>query len=322
MDLFFYEAFEEEAYKIKQHLPGNIQAGFTWKTIQEYGQEQPPADLISIRTQSQIPPQWANKLDGILSRSTGYDHLKKYESETGVSLPMGYLPLYCHRAVAEEAFLLMLALFRKLPRQIRNFETFHRDGITGMEVWGKKLLVVGVGNIGSQIVSIGHGMGMDVMPVDIDKKFPDLKYMEIEEGIRNADVIVCAMNLTDENEGYFHYDLLKKAPKGMVFINISRGELSVSEDLLKLLEEGHLGALGMDVYEEEKDLAVSLRSQAPSNNPKVAALKKLQQKENVIFTPHNAFNTVEGVERKAEQSVQQAVQFLEKKTFIWSVPNL
>ncbi|MCF8231633.1 MAG: hypothetical protein K9J27_05530 [Bacteroidales bacterium] len=322
MDIFFYEAFEEEAAKIKQHLPENIRAGFTWKTIQEYGQEQPPTGLISIRTQSQIPRQWADKLDGILSRSTGYDHLKKYEKQTGAAFPMGYLPLYCHRAVAEEAFLLMLALFRKLPQQIRNFDTFHRDGITGMEVWGKKLLVVGVGNIGSQVVSIGHGMGMDVLPVDIDKKFPDLKYVEIEEGLRNADVIVCAMNLTDENEGYFHYDLLKQAPKGTVFINISRGELSASEDLLKLLEEGHLGALGMDVYEEEKELAVSLRSQTPSNNLKVAALKKLQQKENVIFTPHNAFNTAEGVDRKAEQSVQQAIRFLEKKAFIWNVPYL
>ena len=321
MDIFFYEAFEEEAEKIKQHLPVNIDAGFTWKTIQEYGEKEPPAGLISIRTQSQIPEDWAGKIDGILSRSTGYDHLKKYGKQTGKSLSMGYLPLYCHRAVAEHVFLLMLALFRKFPIQIKNFDTFHRDGITGMEIQNKKLLVVGVGNIGSQVVEIGHGMGMEVMPVDIDKKFPDLKYVEIEEGIRRADVIVCAMNLTDHNDGYFHYDLLKTAPKGTVFINVSRGELSVTEDLLKLLEEGHLGAVGMDVYEEEKELAVSLRSNTQSDNLKVIALKKMQQMNNVIFTPHNAFNTAEGVERKAEQSVQQTVRFLEKQEFVWSVPE-
>lgn len=247
MDIFFYEAFEEEAAKIKEHLPENIAAGFTWKTIQEYGQTEPPASLISLRTQSQIPTDWAGKLDGILSRSTGYDHLKRYEKQAGKSVPMGYLPLYCHRAVAEHAFMLMLALFRKLPRQMKNFKTFHRDGITGMEIHNKKLLVVGVGNIGSQVVDIGRGMGMEVLPVDIDPKFPDLKYVPIEEGIQQADVIVCAMNLTDENEGYFDYELLHETPKGAVFINISRGELSVSEDLLRLLEEKHLGAVGMDV---------------------------------------------------------------------------
>lgn len=321
MDIFFYEAFEEEAAKIKEHLPENIEAGFTWKTIQEYGNAQPPAPLISLRTQSQIPSEWAGQLSGILSRSTGYDHLKRYEKQAGRKLPMGYLPLYCHRAVAEHAFMLMLALFRKLPRQMKNFETFHRDGITGMEIQNKKLLVVGVGNIGSQVVDIGRGMGMEVMPVDIDPKFPDLKYVSIEEGIQQADVIVCAMNLTDENEGYFNYRLLKKASKGSVFINISRGELSVSEDLLRLLEEGHLGAVGMDVYEEEKELAVSLRSNQQSNNPKVAALKKMYQMDNVLFTPHNAFNSAEGVERKAQQSVQQAIQFIEKKEFIWNVPE-
>ena len=321
MDVFFYEAFEEEAEKIKQHLPENITAGFTWKTIQEYGEKEPPAGLVSIRTQSQIPEEWADKIEGILSRSTGYDHLKKYEKQTGKVLPMGYLPLYCHRAVAEHAFMLMLALMRKLPRQISNFDTFHRDGITGMELQSKKLLVVGVGNIGSQVVEIGHAMGMTVLPVDIDHKFTDLKYVTIEEGLEQADIIVCAMNLTDENEGYFNYEVLKKAKPGAVFINISRGELSVSEDLLKLLEEGHLGAVGMDVYEEEKELAVSLRSSTHSNNPKVASIKKMKAFDNVIFTPHNAFNSAEGVERKSGQSVQQTVQFLEKKEFIWGVPE-
>jgi len=321
MDVFFYEAFEEEAEKIKQHLPENITAGFTWKTIQEYGEKEPPAGLISIRTQSQIPEEWADKIEGILSRSTGYDHLKKYEKQTGKVLPMGYLPLYCHRAVAEHAFMLMLALMRKLPRQISNFDTFHRDGITGMELQNKNLLVVGVGNIGSQVVEIGHAMGMTLLPVDIDRKFPDLKYVTIEEGLEQADIIVCAMNLTDENEGYFNYEVLKKAKTGAVFINISRGELSVSEDLLKLLEEGHLGAVGMDVYEEEKELAVSLRSSTHSNNPKVASIRKLKAFDNVIFTPHNAFNSAEGVERKSEQSVQQTVQFLQKKEFIWGVPG-
>ena len=83
MDVFFYEAFEEEEKAIKRYLPADIQAGFSCKTIQEYGSAVPAAQIISIRTQSVIPIEWAQKLSGILSRSTGYDHLTAYLKECG-----------------------------------------------------------------------------------------------------------------------------------------------------------------------------------------------------------------------------------------------
>jgi len=321
MDIFFYETFEEEAAKIQQYLPEQLEAGFTWKTIQEYAAASPPAPLISIRTQSVIPAEWNNALSGILSRSTGYDHLLRYRKSTGAGFPMGYLPLYCHRAVAEQALLLMLALTRKFPSQVKNFKTFHRDGLTGGEVLDKTMAVVGVGNIGSQVVMIGSALGMHVMPVDIERKFPDLKYYEPKEAMKKADFVICAMNLTEDNHGYFDYETLRQMPRGAFFVNISRGELAVSEDLLKLLDEKHLAGIGIDVYEVEKELAVSLRSGKISPNPKVKAIQHLADRDNVIMTPHNAFNTAEGVERKSKQSVEQVVQFLEKGMFAWPVPE-
>ena len=87
MDVFFYEAFAEEATYLQQYLPPGIAAGFTRKTIQEYDAAEPPAQLISIRTQSVIPASWATKLAGILSRSTGYDHLEKYEGKAIIICP-------------------------------------------------------------------------------------------------------------------------------------------------------------------------------------------------------------------------------------------
>ncbi len=317
LDVFFYEAFQEEAEAIKSFLPNNIKADYTWKTIQEYGSETPPAKIISIRTQSKIPLEWKNHLQAILSRSTGYDHLLAYQTETNANFPMGYLPLYCHRAVAEQALLLMLSLARKLPKQMNQFNTFNRDGITGGELLDKKLLVVGVGNIGYQVVTIGKGLGMEVLPVDIVEKHQDLTYVNIEEGIQKADFIVCAMNLTTENEHYFDYKLLQKAKKNAIFVNISRGELSNPVDLLRLLKENHLGAVGLDVYEEEKNLSARLRSNQSVNSKVVDAILELQQDDRVILTPHNAFNTEEGVMRKSEQSVQQVEHFLKNGSFIW-----
>src|SRR5437016_5494652 len=106
MDVYFYEAFEEEVAALRRYLPSHVHADFTWKTIQESGDTEPSAPLISIRTQSVIPAAWAGKVRGIISRTTGYDHL------VGQRIPCGYLPHYCTRAVAEQAIMLVMALLR------------------------------------------------------------------------------------------------------------------------------------------------------------------------------------------------------------------
>jgi D-lactate dehydrogenase len=108
-DVYFYEAFLEEEEALKRHLPPGIVAGYSPHTIQESSSALPPAPLISIRTQSIIPVGWASSLGGILTRSTGYDHVIGYFREAGRVLPAGYLPLYCSRAVAEQAILTCLA---------------------------------------------------------------------------------------------------------------------------------------------------------------------------------------------------------------------
>lgn len=320
MHIFFYEAFEEEAEAIRHYLPDHIEAGFTWKTIQEYGAATPPSAVISLRTQSVIPDEWASQLDAILSRSTGYDHLRAYRERVAPELALGYLPLYCHRAVAEHAMLLWMALLRKLPKQLDHFQRFHRDGLTGRETSGKTLLVVGVGNIGYEVVRIGRGLDMNVLGVDLSHDKDDVNYVSLEEGLAQADICVCAMDLTHDNVGFFSYDVLKQAKSGMIFINISRGELSHSSVLLQLLEEGHLGGVGIDAYEQEKALAGALREGKVSDHQEVKATIALSKHPQAICTPHNAFNSEEGVDRKASQSVEQIAEFLKEGKFIWQAP--
>ncbi len=321
MDIYFYEAFEEEERQIRAYIPEHIKAGFTWKTIQETGHTAPLAKIISTRTQSVIPESWAEKTTAILSRSTGYDHLIDYRQKAKQCPDLGYLPLYCYRAVAEQAMMLWMMLLRKMPLQISNFHNFHRDGLTGREAEHKTLLVVGVGNIGSEICRIGLGMNMKVLGVDIDVKHPEFDHVSIEEGICQADIIVSAMNLNKTNFGYFNTVLLKKAKKDAVFVNISRGEISPSTELLKVYKSSHLAGIALDVYDHEKELANALRNKIKSNDPEVMATLELAQMPNVILTPHNAFNSAEGVDRKARQSVEQMLNFLDKGKFIWEVPQ-
>ena len=319
-DVFFYEAFQEEVIFLKRYLKKNIRAGFSSKTIQENKDPSPPSTLISVRTQSVIPDRWSLELRGILSRSTGYEHLLRYREGNGLSLPCGYLPLYCSKSVAEQALLLWMALMRKLPQQMRQFKTFNRNGLTGLECFGKTLLVVGVGHMGVEIARLGEALGMKILGVDIVRKHPSISYVSIDKGLSEADVIVCAMNLTSDNLDYFSYSRLKKVKKGAIFINVARGELSPSSDLLKLLREGCLGGVGLDVFDKEETLSRILRSQKRSHDPELRSAAQLSKHPFVICTPHNAFNTLEALDRKAQQSVRQIRCFLEKGRFIWPIP--
>ncbi|MCC7519812.1 MAG: hydroxyacid dehydrogenase [Verrucomicrobiae bacterium] len=303
MDVFFYEAFTEEAAELKQRLPAGVRAGFARETIQESGHGAPPARLISLRTQSKIPPAWFASLDGVLARTTGWDHL------AGFPVPSGHLPEYCTRAVAEHAMLLWTALLRRLPRQMMQFERFDRDGLTGSECAGRRLLVVGVGRIGREIVRLGRALDMTVRGVDVIHRHVEIEYVTPSEGIPWADVIVCAMNLTPENRGWFGGARLAAARRGAIFVNVARGELSPANDLARWLDDGTLGGVGLDVYEDEPRLAVALRA-GQGGFP-------LAGRPDAILTPHNAFNTGEAVARKARQTVEEILGFLRGHRFSW-----
>lgn len=321
-DVMFYEAFKEEEAALKKFLPKNIKAGFTSKTIQELADKNASAPVISIRTQSKIPPAWAAQgLKGVLTRSTGYDHLLEYQKKINSKIACGYLGDYCARAVAEQAILMMLVLLRRLKRQMKNFNRFNRDGITGGECQGRRLLVVGVGNIGREIVDLGRGLRMKVKGVDIQKTVKGLDYVALTKGIAWADVVICALPLTEKTRGMLNYSQLKKAPAGFVFVNISRGEVSPLADLAKLLKTGACAGFGFDVFEKEAELAVSLRNNKKSAEPAVNAALSLRTNENVVFTPHNAFNTWEAVERKSRLSAESVRFFLDRKEFPFPVPH-
>jgi D-lactate dehydrogenase len=320
IDVIFYEVFEEEEKALKKYLPSDIHAEFTDKTIQERKGHKPPAELISIRTQSEVPAGWAEGIKGVLTRSQGYDHLEVFRRVTGGKVPCGYLNNYCARAVAEQAVLAMMALLRKLKKQIACFDTFKRDGLTGFECRGRKALVVGIGNIGSQIVDIAQGLRMAVKGVDIERKLKDLSYVSLSEGIPWADAVFCALPLTPETRGMFNYNVFKKARPGLIFINIARGEIAPEEDLKRLLSDGLLGGLSLDIYSQESSLANYLRGSGGIKNPSNQTVLDLKENSNVLFTPHNAFNTQEALEKKAERSAASVISFLRTGKFPYPLP--
>jgi len=319
-DVMFYEVFEEEKAAIIKHLPGTIDAKFAKETIQELG-EAPPSPFISIRTQSVIPGGWAGDLKAVLTRSQGYDHIVEFHQQNKTKIAYGYLGDYCSRAVAEQAILMMMALLRKLKKQTRNFTAFSRDGLTGHGCAGRKTLVAGVGHIGREIVALAKALGMQVRGFDIEKKIDDLDYVPLDEGLKWAEIVHCALPLTDVTRGMLDYGTFQKGGPYLVFINIARGEISPVGDLKRLLDEGIVGSVGLDVYQDEPALAYEMRAGArrePAGGRN--ALIELSEHDSVLFTPHNAFNTEDALKRKVQLSVEAVISYLKDGTFPQAVP--
>ena len=322
-DAFFYEAFAEEAERLLHHAAAaGLRVGHTAQTIQESGHAAPPAPVVSIRTQSTLPPAWAAQVRGILTRSTGYDHLLAYRQATGAACPAcGYLPLYCVRAVAEQAMLLWTALLRRLPRQLGQFDSFHRDNLSGRENPGKVMALFGVGNIGHEIWKIATALGLDVRGVDPVRRHPDVAYAEPEAALAAADIIVCAMNLTSKNRGYFDSARLAQTRRKPILVNIARGEFTPALALEAALEADLLSGVALDVFNEESTLAPALRTGNRSAlTPDNHALLRLRGRADVLLTPHNSFNTLEAVERKSEQSIRALLHHRQTGQFPWPLP--
>lgn len=326
-DVAFYEVFEEEESLLREFLPEKYRYRFTEKSIQDTGQSEPPAAVISIRTQSVIPNLWLDRIDGLFTRSTGYDHLAEIITSQGDRLQTGHLPNYAARAVAEQALLMMLMLARKIDQQRDAVKQFYRNGLTGSEIRGKTLSVIGVGHIGSEVARIGAGLEMELLGVDLIEKEEisgeyGLRYVAFEEAIVNADFIVCALPLTKLTRKMLDYSALRNAKSRAFLINPARGEITPSEDLLRLLEEHRLAGVALDVYDNESVLGSYLRGEIDITDIESAEVQRsiqatldLLRHPQVITTPHNAFNTRESTQQKTQQTAENIQHFLEDGIF-------
>ncbi len=184
------------------------------------------------------------------------------------------------------------------------------------------MAVFGVGNIGHRVCHLATLLGMQVVGVDPVRRHSDVVYMSPDDALAEADIIVCAMNLTQENHGYFTLRRLQQTRKSPLLINIARGEFTPAAVLRKALEDGHLSGIGLDVYNDETTLAQSLRSGTKDlltqDNLDMLWLHKQPQ---CICTPHNAFNTAEAVERKSEQTIRSMQHYRREGAFLWPLPE-
>ncbi|VAW18828.1 hypothetical protein MNBD_BACTEROID05-1211, partial [hydrothermal vent metagenome] len=198
----------------------------------------------------------------------------------------------------------------KFKKQVKQFECFDRDNLTGKGCFHRNVLIVGVGEIGAKIGDLAKGLGMNIKGVDLIERCSNVEYVSLSDGLIWADVIFCALPLTEKTNNMLGRGVLRKTKNKPIFINISRGEIVSLGELGGLLDEKVLGGFACDVFSQEAELALKLKSK------KEKFVLGLSQRENVIFTPHNAFNSEDALERKASLTVHSIKEFLKNKQFL------
>ena len=226
------------------------------------------------------------------------------------------VPAYSPYAVAEHTIALLLTSIRRIHKAyIRSKDfNFSLSGLTGFDLHGKTVGVIGTGRIGRVFIDICKGFGMKVLAYD---KFPAkeiedgerVRYVELDEIFEKSDVISLHCPLTDETHHLIDADALERCKKGVIILNTSRGALVDAEALLAAIKSRKVGAACLDVYEDESDLFFEDNSGHIMEDDTLARLISMP---NVIVTSHQAFLTEEALSNIAETTVQNIVDIFER----------
>lgn len=227
------------------------------------------------------------------------------------------VPAYSPYAVAEHAMAMLLTSIRRVHKayiRTKDFN-FSLSGMTGFDLHGKTVGVIGTGRIGRVFIDICRGFGMKVLAYD---KFQTegladgdtVKYVSLDELFEGSDIISLHCPLTDETYHVIDEKSLEKCKRGVVIINTSRGALVDAEALLSAIKSRKVGAACLDVYEEESDLFFEDFSGHILEDDTLARLISMP---NVIVTSHQAFLTEEALANIAETTIKNIAEFFENK---------
>ena len=220
---------------------------------------------------------------------------------------MTRVPAYSPYAVAEHAVALVLALNRKIHRAFNRVRegNFSLDGLMGFDLHGKAVGVVGTGQIGSVLLRILHGFECRLLAFDVkpDARLVDelgVRYVDLPELFRESDIISLHVPLSPETHHLIDAAALAQMKRGVFLINTGRGALIDTGALVEALKRGHVGAAGLDVYEEEEGVFfLDLSGQVLQDD----VLARLLTFPNTLITSHQAFLTREALANIAETTL-------------------
>lgn len=252
----------------------------------------------------------------IALRCAGFNNVD-LEAAKELGLHVVRVPAYSPEAVAEHTVGMMMTLNRRIHRawQRTREANFSLDGLIGFNMHGRTAGVIGTGKIGLATLRILKGFGMRLLAFD---PYPNpqaleigVEYVDINTLFREADVITLHCPMTPENYHLLNMAAFQQMKDGVMIINTSRGGLIDSKAAIEALKMQKIGALGMDVYENERDLFFEDKSNDVIQDD---VFRRLSACHNVLFTGHQAFLTAEALTSIAETTLENLRQLEQGET--------
>ncbi len=246
----------------------------------------------------------------IALRCAGFNNVD-IDAAKELGLPVVRVPAYSPEAVAEHAIGMMMCLNRRIHRAYQRTRdaNFSLEGLTGFTMFGKTAGVIGTGKIGIAALRILKGFGMRLLAFD---PYPSaaalelgVEYVDLPTLFSQVDVISLHCPLTPENYHLLNRTAFEQMNNGVMVINTSRGGLIDSQAAIDALKTQKIGALGMDVYENERDLFFEDNSNDVIQDD---VFRRLSACHNVLFTGHQAFLTAEALTSISETTLENLRQ--------------
>jgi D-lactate dehydrogenase len=252
----------------------------------------------------------------IALRCAGFNNVD-LDAAKALGLKVVRVPAYSPEAVAEHAIGMMMCLNRRIHRAwLRTRDAnFSLEGLTGFTMHGKTAGVIGTGKIGVAALRILKGFGMRLLAFD---PYPSavaldlgVEYVDLPTLFAQSDVISLHCPLTQENYHMLNAGAFAQMKEGVMIINTSRGGLIDSQAAIEALKTQKIGSLGMDVYENERDLFFEDKSNDVIQDD---IFRRLSACHNVLFTGHQAFLTAEALTSISRTTLQNLSQLAKGET--------
>jgi D-lactate dehydrogenase len=274
------------------------------------------AQVIAIHVTSPVTAevlQLMPNVKHVACRSTGIDHVDlAYAKAHDISV--SFVPSYGEDTVAEYAFMLLLAVSRRLMLAAHSVQAGKLvvEKLTGHDLFGKTLGVVGTGKIGRKVAAIGRGFGMKVIAYDLypnDAAATEIgfEYTSLQNVLSQSDAISLHAPNTPETHHMIDEAALKSMKPGVLIVNTARGQLIDTSALTQALQSGHVGGAGLDVLEGEELLvgesALGDQQDLTGEAKHKLGIDVLTRMPNVLITGHNAYNSVEALGRIRDTTI-------------------
>lgn len=328
--ILFFDVADYEVEFLKKACEGK----FEYQLIRESlnglfipTKEQEEAQIISCFTTSRVPNDILEKfknLELIALRSVGFNHIDiDYCKKNNIFVEN--TPNYGNMTVAEFAFALLLDVTRKVTYSANNLKNSVVDAkcTIGTEIFGKTIGIIGLGAIGAEMARLAHGVGLKILGYDLREseelkaKF-NVQYTDFETLAKNSDFISLHSPLTKDNFHMINQKAFSMMKPSTVLVNTARGELVDTQALYNALSEKKIAGAGLDVLESEDtlvdvDYLVDVGRMSPQSLQKTVLNNRLMKLDNVIITPHIAYDTNEAINRILNTAISNINAFVEGK---------